>query len=439
MTFLRDSSLTIASNLLGTLFGLLASIAVARSFGPEGRGLFALLLLTIMAISLLTNLGLGPAAVLLIGQGKTSFQDGASLLFAAAAIIGTVVAGMMIVVLTASESREIGSIPTAYWICIAALTPFALAKRYASYLFIAASDFRWYNYTNLLELALRLIAIVALLVFCGSSTILLVVSIVVSVVAPAIICWLHIRHLAGTLRPLFEMSLLDRLGRPGIRFYFAELLPFLSLRVDQFLVGALLGIADVGLYAAAVSLAEILRIAALAVSAVLFGRVAALDKDAATELTCMASRISATLSFAGMILLLLVGNILMVLLYGPRFSAATPILWVLLPGAVMNNTYEILYADLAGRGRPELGMYVRLGGLGLIVVGNSLLIPSWGVFGAGFAASGSYIVAGAILTVLYLRYTRVPFQRLFVVNRADLSFIRQITRQVLRGNRPSPM
>ncbi len=330
MKFLRDSSFTIASQLLAMLLGLLASILVARAFGPEGRGLFALLLLSIMAIALFTNLGLGPAAVFFTGRREVLPHVSASLLLIASIAIGTSVAALFIAIVVVFHVSSVGEIPIKYWMCIAALTPFALAKRYASYLFVSLSDFRWYNYTNLIELGTRIVAILVVMALRRSGTSPILTSIALSVVVAAVLSWLQIGRQVKGLALRAEPALVRKFGQYGIRFYFAELIPFLSLRVDQFLIGAFLGIADVGLYAAAVSLAEILRIASLAVSAVLFGKVASVDKDKATDLTCTVSRISMAASILGGLFLLLCGGGLLKVLYGSRFVTAAPILWLLL-------------------------------------------------------------------------------------------------------------
>ncbi len=97
----------------------------------------------------------------------------------------------------------------------------------------------------------------------------------------------------------------------------------------------------------------------------------------------------------------------------------------------MNNSYEILYADLAGRGRPEIGLYIRLSSLCLVVVGDSLLVPRWGVLGAGLIASLAQIFSGSLLTLFYRRYTQQKLSRIVLVNRSDLSILWRYARQVL--------
>lgn len=435
MRFLRDSSLTIASQLLGTLIGVASSILVARAFGPEGRGLYALLLLSIMATALVTNLGLGPAAVFFIGQRQSSSQASAGLLILASLAIGAFVAAVLIAVTAWSGSANIGGIPTVYWLVIAALAPFSLAKRYASYMFIAVSDFVWYNYLNILELGTRFVVILSIfLVFrAGPNTI--VVGTVFGIVTPTLLAWFRIVRQTGGLRFRIESILVRKFTIYGIRFYLAELVPFLSLRFDQYLVGSFLGVADVGLYAAGVSLAEILRTVALAAAAVLFGRVASLDRAAATDLAGVTSRVSMTLSIFGAVFLIVFGKEILQVMYGSRFIAAAPVFRLLLPGVIANNLYEILYADLAGRGKPEIGMCARLSGLCLIVVGDSLIIPRWGILGAALVASVAQVVSGFVLMVLYVRFTHQKLRRILWVTRGDLSAIWSLVKGLLSDGR----
>ena len=68
----------------------------------------------------------------------------------------------------------------------------------------------------------------------------------------------QVQRAGGHLRPHYDPAILRQMLAFGLRGYVGNLLQFFNYRLDLFIVGILLGPAAVGIYTAAIGLAELL-------------------------------------------------------------------------------------------------------------------------------------------------------------------------------------
>jgi O-antigen/teichoic acid export membrane protein len=114
------------------------------------------------------------------------------------------------------------------------------------------------------------------------------------------------------------------------------------------------------------------------------------------------------------------------ILFGTQFQDAIPVLWMLLPGTFMFNLLQILYSDLSGRGRPEIGIYAVFLSLVFTLTGNFLLIPLWGIMGAALVSSTAYIIGCLVILCGYLHVSGQTLRQLLYITREDFSALWQI-------------
>ncbi|MCZ7637786.1 MAG: polysaccharide biosynthesis C-terminal domain-containing protein [Verrucomicrobia bacterium] len=89
--------------------------------------------------------------------------------------------------------------------------------------------------------------------------------------------------------------------------------------------------------------------------------------------------------------------------------------------------------DLAGRGRPNVSLWITVPAL-LVNVGlNLYLLPRYGARGASVASSISYALAGAGLMGLYSRVTGVRLTELWRYQSSDFDFIPRLVPARLRS------
>ena len=222
----------------------------------------------------------------------------------------------------------------------------------------------------------------------------------------------------------------DRGGQRELLSYSAKSHPDLLfqqviLRSDYLFIGAMLGSTALGHYAMASAAAELLLIVPEAVTTPLMKRL--LQQDAGMErLTPLALRLTATVMLGACLSMALIGQWLIVTLFGADYAPAYPALLALLPGLLGLCYASILRLDLLGKNRPGTVSLLMGAGAALNLVLNVLLIPTWGIVGAAAASSIAYLAVTVAMLVLYCRLSGVPLGQTLIILPADLAPLRQM-------------
>lgn len=414
---------------IGTLFGFLAGIVLARSLGPSGRGTYALLTLASATLILAINLGLGQASVYYIGNKSYSSSLVASNLLALSLIIGIPTAVVSAVVVVHWGMYLFPDTSPMLIFPVILSIPFALSRLYSGQLFTAQQDFRRYNLLVSTEQIFRF-ALLLIVWMIGLGTIGAIWAFVATSILFALIGWKWVSQKIAGLRLVFDKAMTKKFVSYGIRSYSTILLAYLNLRFDMFLVGFFAGASSVGLYAVAVSISELVRQISNMLVLVLFSRIPSLSADDASRLTNLVARCTMTVVVMATIVILLLGNTLISILFGNEFQSAQFALTLLLPGVALSNLGNVLYSDIAGRGKPEIGIYATVASLTVMLIADFLMIPYWGINGAAFASTISYSVSTVILVGYYLIFNEQSLRSVLFIYWDDLSYIRSYMTKV---------
>jgi O-antigen/teichoic acid export membrane protein len=198
-----------------------------------------------------------------------------------------------------------------------------------------------------------------------------------------------------------------RLGREvcayGARGQVGGLLALVNLRLDVAILGALAGPAVLGVYAVASKYAELLRLPGLAVTYVLYPAFARRERDDARARTRALIPPAAWLNVTGAVPVALAAGFVLPLLYGRAFGTAVVPAWILLAGLVGESVAGLVTAYLYGVGRPGLNSLAIGVGVAVTVVGDLLLIPTYGAVGAAVASALAYLTTCGTLLICFVR------------------------------------
>lgn len=178
---------------------------------------------------------------------------------------------------------------------------------------------------------------------------------------------------------------------------------FLSYRVDVLVLNSISSAQQVGVYSAAVALAELVLVGAMAAAVV---RAPAYARDRLKPIYRDVWLIF-WLSAVTAIVIAVVSPTLVPLLFGSEYEQSTSAVWTLLPGVCILAVYRFISNAEIIRGH-KFGVLVSC--LISIMVDVILLIalaPSMGATGAGIAASSSY-GAGLAYLVGHRRFRKEP-------------------------------
>jgi len=385
---------------LGTLVvqacGFAAGLLVARGLGAEARGVVTLVALTYGQAASIASLGLDTALLHFGARPSADLRLLARRGLLAGALQGLLAAAAGWVLLHTALAGQVS--PARGALTIAALAaPSALVVAHGHAVLRAAG---------------RLVEASVLEIVGAVSTL----TIVVGGVVTDRVTLAALGAAAGTaVSAILTMVLLQRLPhgqvatgqtptagtllRYGLAGHVGTIFQNLNYRADVFLVAVMLSATDVGIYAVAVSLAEGLLLLPNALGTVVMQRAAlSPGRVRATE---VALRLGLAVAVAGGMVLAVSSHWVVPNVFGQSFAGATAPILALLPGIVALVVWKTLINDLAGRGFPTVKSISAAVALAVTLVGDLLLIPPFGIVGAGAASSVAYTAAAVVTARRY--------------------------------------
>jgi len=425
MKFVQNSLMTLSTRFLTFVFSLCVLVVTTRTLGPEGRGVFELVILVLMVSKTVSSLGIEVGNVYFTGRSRISIQKLGSNSLVFSAILGSAAILLFIGITRVLPLTFIEGVPQGYLIRGAFVIPFLLLFAFFSMLLLGENRFVEFNLVNLAHSALlTLVLIIGLLFFQLN-------------VSYAVYAWILLYGVVGIGSVFIQKkkrSYLFRLYGPeakrtvvyGLKAYFANLIQFFNLRFDMFLVNHFLTLKEVGYYSLSVRMAEILLYLPAAVATVVFPRVANADHAESNRDTPIICRNVLFLLLLSTVLFALLAHLFFPLLFSEKFDAALKPFLYLLPGIIALGYSKILANDVAGRGKPEVNMVIAAITLVLNVLLNIILIPRLGLIGASLSSSVTYTLTTLILTVVYTRMTHTRLRDLIFIKKTDLKYYKQI-------------
>jgi O-antigen/teichoic acid export membrane protein len=408
------------------VMGAGTAVITARALGAEGRGEFVLATLWVGLFALVLPMSIGYGFIYHIGQRRFSLSEALSNALTFALVVGLFGA----VLATAAGllwGPDILRGVSAHCLLVAALGVPAMVFTGTAGLCLTGA--------GLIRLGARIGAISSVtgLALCA----LLVLGLKLGVVG-ALLAVTANAYLSSALfflmvsphapiRPALDPAAIALAVRFGLKLHAGFIAQFLNYRLDRFIISFFLGPAAVGIYGIAVLLSELIWNVPGAVSNALYPRTSSTRADSA-ELTAGACRVSLLVVGLLCVVAAVVGPALIPLVFGAEFAAAGPVFWALLPGVLALTAGKVLAPYLVGHNRPIVGTLGSVASLVATVVLDLLLIPRWGILGAGIASSLAYIVGATIFVIYYQRVSRMPLRAAVVPLPSDLVQLRRLVR-----------
>jgi O-antigen/teichoic acid export membrane protein len=197
-----------------------------------------------------------------------------------------------------------------------------------------------------------------------------------------------------------DLGLARQICGYGIRGQVGGMLSLINLRLDVAILGALVGPGTLGIYAVASKYAEMLRLPGLAVTYVLYPRLAARDrKEAARAVASLLPRALVLTSLAALPLAAAVP--LLPDVYGHAFASAMLPAYILLFGLVGEGAAGLVSAYLYAVGRPGANSLALGVSVVVTIVLDVTLIPRYHAVGAAAASAVAYLTSSAALVACY--------------------------------------
>ena len=223
-----------------------------------------------------------------------------------------------------------------------------------------------------------------------------------------------------------------RLLRYGARIHLGNVVNMLNGRIDQLLVAGALSAAAMGLYVVAVTLSQVTATLANSIAMVAWPRAAAADAAARPAVIGQFLRLTIVLMIGTTAMLFAIAPWVVTLLFGPAFADATPIVRILLLGALPIAMREFFVLAFKAYDRTLAISKGELATLALNAALLGILIPGFGLPGAAAAYVATRWVALLYLGWLMRRELGLALGALLTPTRDDLDKLVDASRRGLR-------
>lgn len=422
-SFVQDALRLITNRFLVMVVSFATGVVLARSLGAEGRGLIAALLVYPTLFLSFTEMGVRQSAVFYLG--KQAFTDQQVVGAVSTLILGTSVLG---VTLVAAFMLAIGNEAfTPLFVVLAVATiPLTLVTDYSSGIMLGKRLVGQFAKIQAFAEVLRLAAVITLVWFLATGVPGALAAAVLANLLIALYALWRVSRVAP-LVPSFDWTVVRALLTKGISYAVALFVLTLNYKVNIALMERLSTPAEIGILTIAVGVAQLTWALPQSLTTALFSHSAnAKDENAFSQKVARLFRVTVVLSGLLVTLLAALAPAVIPAVYGQQFADSVRPLHLLLPGVFCLLALKVLNMDLAGRGRPNVSLWVTVPALVVNVALNLILLPDFGAKGAAVASSISYSLAGIGLMFIYCHVTGVSLSELWRYRRSDFDFLRGV-------------
>jgi O-antigen/teichoic acid export membrane protein len=431
----HNISIVFVRLVVGALLSFYVASYLAQELGPVNNGLYALtVLLPTMAVTF-GGFGFSTAVVYFISKKNYPLSEVLAKLILVSAISSLLIVGLCFSLPVHLWNTWLPSVPMYLIATGIAIIPLLLL--YTNFIAIlhGQQNFRKYGLISMLP---NVVTVVLLQFFSGTIENRLLFCVIAWGIGylPATILiafylrsdllsfFKHVNLRSGLLREAFVY---------GLKSYAGNLITFLNYRLNFYLIGGMIGANAVGIFAVTVPITEVIWLLAAAVSTVIFPLIAhqsSSDGSVKNPTPIISRWVFVASCLAGLIIGEL-ANFIVLEAFGPLYSEAVEAIHWLLPGVVLFSVSKVLSGDIAGRGRPDINLYITSLSLVINIMLCYLLIPMYGINGGAMAVSITYCFYTLVVSVIYSKLVDVHISEMFLPKYSDWHLLRKLFNKFL--------
>lgn len=409
----NDYSFSVIAKVIGVLFSLVLSVLTARYFGPELKGVLAIIANDVSLYSVFLGLGIYIAYPFFKKQEGDIFKKYVNnisslyLIYQAFAVI---------VSLSALFFQT--NILT---IVAIILLPISVYTKQLNYVVLIEHPKRRNTNSIIINISQLLLILVFLLCFSADKYIAIVYICFVQVVN-LVLSFINLHVNPTTIR--FDVSQLKKY----VNFGYIQMLVLLCMTINYNIDIQMMkhytnvSLSDIGIYGLGVALAEEVWLIPDAMKDILLSK---LVKGKKEDEVARVIRINVFITLVCILGLILLGKPLILLLYGKAFEKAYFVLLLMMLGVTGMIYYKMVYSYNISQGYKMINLYL-LGGTAVIhLLVNLLVIPLYGMWGALASTVVAYNFCGLAFMVYFHRKSKIPYKKLIFIQKKDIIDIKQ--------------
>jgi O-antigen/teichoic acid export membrane protein len=400
-SFASTTLLTYGTNLGVAFLSLFNVLIVSRVLGPAGRGSVVFLTAIGWLVPSLATFGVEEANANLAASHPQFRRALASNSLVFAALFGTLAIGVLTGLIAAVPDIGGDSALLPRWIVFSAL-PLLVLEIYLKFLVQADFGFALTNLVWLITPTAN-VAMNGSLAAAGSLSVTSAVAAWVGgeVLGTLILIWYVATRLQGFGRPSWAVA--RRTLSFGLRSHPGRILLLGNYRLDQWILGAVAGARELGLYSVAVAWSSSLFYLPTSLTLVQRPDLVRGSRDYAARRASLIFRSATIVTAVLAIGMVVAAPFLCVTLMGSDFRGAIPQLRVLTLGVFGVVALKLLGNAITAQRRPGLASIAISAGFICTVILDVLLIPRYEGLGAAVASAIAYTLGGVIVAIIFVR------------------------------------
>ena len=418
MKFIKNVLLTFSVQLTAVILGIIISVILARTLGPEKVGIYSIIILIFTLLSTFGNLGIAISNTYYGVKKKYTWSEIASNSLISAFLLGIIILAALLLFYYFNPSPFENLDPNL--LLIASITmPFILLMLYFQNILLGQNRIEEYNFTNITQSIIYLALIVILILVVHGDLWAVIVSWTVSYVTASIIPVILV-YRSTKFKLHFNLEFFSKSVKFGLQSYLGNVIQFFNYRIDMFLIEVLLNFASVGYYSISVGLAESLWYLPSAVGTMVFARTPGLSEEERNKSTPRVCRNTLFVTIILAIILFFTGKYIILILFGVQYLPALTPLWALIPGIIALSICKVLSNEITGRGKPLIITYASIISLIVNIPLNIIFIPQMGITGSALASSVSYTAATLIVLAKFIKVSKSTVSETLIIKKQDI-------------------
>ena len=421
---LNHISFTFGSRAMVLFLSFLTGVIVARTLGPAGKGLLAVIAMVGVTVVNLGNLGIRTFNTYIFSNENVEKNSVISNSFWAGLIIG-IIFFIILSVLALNFPIFFRNIPRSYLLLYLVSLPFLFWSNFFQGILIGEQKFRKFNIFIVIAQTINLVGVILLLLVFKLDVFYVVIWYVLVNIINALLPMGSV-FIRNGLHLRLNLEVLKQALSYGVRIFLTGIFSLLILRIDLYMVNFFKGMAESGLYSLASTFGDVFFILPFSIVTVMFPKINAEDKSK-KESVAKYSRIS---FFS--VLILAIGTLLFIklfigLLYGQEFLPSVQPILLLLPGLIFLSTATVLSQYFLSTKYPfKLTICWFLATI-LNIVLNFIYIPQYGMIAAALSSTITYFLVFGFHYYFFYKETKMGFYDVFVPRKEEIiNIIRRI-------------
>lgn len=423
---------------LGFVAAFFSGVIIARLLGAEGRGIYSLFRTSTFGIAIFAGLGFGSGQMFHASKNPRQLRHFLPTGYAVSAVLGTAGALLYFFGGEAWGLKTVTALGlTGAWLAIGLVPVLLMLQSQRQYLLTVQAYSRAKILAALSEGLPLLVYVVFYLLRHAKISAVLATFALSQMFLFVVSHWTIPRNQVDCKETRVDF-VKESFGF-GIRRYLSGFAEYMTSRLDYYVVTWFLGASGLGIYAVAVSMAEITGRVPSELGTILFPAFASgrISKTGAAAILRTTFFLAAVLA----LFLAVVGGSVIHFLFGDQFAEAIPAFRWLLLGTVAWSTIYVTGNHASAAGKPAIGVPIFGAAALLDFLLDLVLIPKFGVVGASLAATASYWLAAFLFLSVFCKIEGCSLSQAVFVRASDLqsllASVKGLQRYFLRTVEPS--